>query len=125
MDDLRACDGSGRVRAGRDLRHFRRRAARAVVHHDLSSSRSSLVLYGSYAKAINSDDYPSGVDTRVFETAWSDGRRLGRCALVDVFAPSVRDDAISGVVGPLRAAVGEPGAAVAIQRLNAELDVVR
>ena len=54
---------------------------------------SSLVLYGSYAKAINADDYDSGVDAALFEFGMEMMEaEWGNCALIDVFSPSVRDD---------------------------------
>ena len=86
---------------------------------------SSLILYGSYAKALNGDDYDSGVDASVFEFGMEMMEaEWGRCALIDVFSPSVRDDeAFRSWWGRYERQSASPGAAVAIQRLNAELDV--
>ena len=86
---------------------------------------SSLVLYGSYAKAINSADYSSGVDLEVFEIGMQlMAEEWGSCALIDVFSPSVRDNAdFRAWWGRYERQSASPGAAVAIQRLNAELDV--
>lgn len=86
---------------------------------------SSLVLYGSYAKAINSDDYQSGVDADLFEVGMEMmAQEWGNCALIDVFSPSVSDDeAFREWWGRYERQSASPGAAVAIQRLNAKLDV--
>lgn len=86
---------------------------------------ASLVLYGSYAKALNADDYDCGVDADVFELGmqmmeadWGNG------ALIDVFSPSVREDEdFRQWWGRYERQSASPGAAVAIQRLNAKLDV--
>ena len=57
------------------------------------SRTSALVLYGSYAKSVNSADYSCGVDRDLFEAGMEAmARDWGQGALVDVFAPSVRDD---------------------------------
>ncbi|MEY2565978.1 MAG: hypothetical protein QOE35_507 [Actinomycetota bacterium] len=86
---------------------------------------SSLVLYGSYAKAINSDDYSSGVDAETFEVGMEMMvKDWGHGALIDVFAPSTHDDvAFRTWWGRYERQSASPGAAVAIQRLNAKLDV--
>ncbi len=86
---------------------------------------SELVLYGSYAKAINSGDYHSGVDLDLFEAGMEVmARDWGDCALIDVFSPSVRnDEAFRRWWGRYERQSASPGAAVAIQRLNAKLDV--
>ncbi len=86
---------------------------------------SALVLYGSYAKSMNSDDYSAGVDPEIFEI----GMQLmleqwGSGALIDVFSPSVREDReFLEWWGRYERQSASPGAAVAIQRLNAKLDV--
>jgi pimeloyl-ACP methyl ester carboxylesterase len=86
---------------------------------------SSLILYGSYAKAINAGDYDSGVDPDVFELGMQMMEsEWGNCALIDVFSPSVHDDeAFRSWWGRYERQSASPGAAVAIQRLNAKLDV--
>ena len=86
---------------------------------------SSVILYGSYAKTINADDYDSGVDPDVFELGMEMMEsEWGNCALIDVFSPSVHDDeAFRSWWGRYERQSASPGAAVAIQRLNAKLDV--
>ena len=86
---------------------------------------SSLVLYGSYAKAINGVDYDSGVDAAEFEFGMEMMEaEWGNCALIEVFSPSVCDDeAFRRWWGRYERQSASPGAAVAIQRLNAKLDV--
>jgi pimeloyl-ACP methyl ester carboxylesterase len=86
---------------------------------------SELVLYGSYAKAINGGNYHSGVDLDLFEVGMKVmAQEWGNCALIDVFSPSVRDDeAFRQWWGRYERQSASPGAAVAIQRLNAQLDV--
>jgi pimeloyl-ACP methyl ester carboxylesterase len=86
---------------------------------------SSLILYGSYARAINAVDYDAGVDPDVFEFGMEMMEsEWGNCALIDIFSPSVRDDeAFRSWWGRYERQSASPGAAVAIQRLNAKLDV--
>ena len=86
---------------------------------------SSVVLYGSYAKAINGVDYDSGVDAAEFEFGMEMMEaEWGNCALIEVFSPSVcDDDAFRSWWGRYERQSASPGAAVAIQRLNAKLDV--
>ena len=125
MDDLRAVmDAAGSEQAA--IFGTSEGGPLALLFTATYPSRvSSLVLYGSYAKSINSDDYHSGVDAGLFEAGmelmekdWGDG------ALVDVFAPSVNDDEdFRRWWGRYERQSASPGAAVAIQRLNAELDV--
>jgi pimeloyl-ACP methyl ester carboxylesterase len=86
---------------------------------------SSLVLYGSYAKAINSDDYDCGTDADIHELGMQlMEQEWGNCALIEVFSPSVRDDeAFRSWNARYERQSASPSAAVAIQRLNAKLDV--
>lgn len=86
---------------------------------------SSLVLYGSYAKSMNNDDYHAGVDPDMFEVGMQMMlEEWGNCALIDIFAPSMREDeAFRRWWGRYERQSASPGAAVAIQRLNAKLDV--
>src|SRR5437763_337920 len=86
---------------------------------------TSLVLYGSYAKALSTPDYPHGSDPELFEIGMQlMSERWGQCALIDVFAPSMRrDEAFREWLGRYERQSASPGAAVAIQRLNARLDV--
>jgi class 3 adenylate cyclase/pimeloyl-ACP methyl ester carboxylesterase len=86
---------------------------------------ASLVLYGSYAKALNSDDYTNGVDREIFDLGMDVmEEEWGNCALIDVFTPSMTDnEPFRRWQGRWERQSASPGAAVAIQRLNAEIDV--
>jgi pimeloyl-ACP methyl ester carboxylesterase len=125
MDDVRAVmDAAGSERAA--LFGSSEGGPMALLFAATYPDRvSSLVLYGSYAKAINSADYSSGVDRDMFELGLGlMEQEWGRCALIDVFSPSVRDDTEFRLWwGRYERQSASPGAAVAIQRLNARLDV--
>jgi len=125
MDDVRAVmDAAGSVRAA--IFGSSEGGPMALLFAATYPERvSSLILYGSYAKAINGDDYDSGVDPDVFEFGMEMmEEEWGNCALIDVFSPSVHDDeAFRRWWGRYERQSASPGAAVAIQRLNAKLDV--
>jgi pimeloyl-ACP methyl ester carboxylesterase len=125
MDDVRAVmDAAGSERAA--LFGSSEGGPMALLFAATYPDRvTSLVLYGSYAKAINSADYSSGVDLDIFELGLGlMEQEWGSCALIDVFSPSVRDDTeFRSWWGRYERQSASPGAAVAIQRLNARLDV--
>jgi pimeloyl-ACP methyl ester carboxylesterase len=125
MDDVRAVmDAAGSERAA--LFGSSEGGPMALLFAATYPDRvSSLVLYGSYAKSINTEDYSSGVDADLFEMGMTlMEQEWGNCALIDVFSPSVRaDDEFRRWWGRYERQSASPGAAVAIQRLNARLDV--
>jgi class 3 adenylate cyclase len=125
MDDLRAVmDAAGSDRAA--IFGTSEGGPLALLFAATYPSRvSSLVLYGSYAKATSSDGYDCGVDEALFEAGMEVmAKEWGNCALIDIFAPSVRDDeSFRRWWGRYERQSASPGAAVAIQRLNARLDV--
>lgn len=125
MDDVRAVmDAAGSERAA--IFGSSEGGPMALLFAATYPSRvSALVLYGSYAKAINSGDYQCGVDADLFEIGMElMAKEWGNCALIDVFSPTVRDDEdFRRWWGRYERQSASPGAAVAIQRLNARLDV--
>ncbi len=125
MDDVRAVmDAAGSERAV--LFGSSEGGPMALLFTAMYPERvSALVLYGSYAKSMNTDNYHSGVDPELFELGLPMiEAEWGNCALLDVFCPSMRDDeAFRAWHGRFERQSASPGAAVAIQRLNAKLDV--
>jgi class 3 adenylate cyclase len=85
----------------------------------------ALAIYGSYARRLWAPDHPDGMtpaDWEVFVQRRE--REWGGPAAIDVFAPSVADNpsARTAWASYLRQAAS-PGAAVAIMRMNGEIDV--
>jgi len=86
---------------------------------------TALILYGAFAKRLWSPDYPIGVPTldrqaylELIERQWSDAADLG------VVAPSLmHDPAARQWLSELRRMSASPGAALAIARMNSEIDV--
>jgi pimeloyl-ACP methyl ester carboxylesterase len=125
MDDVRAVmDAAGSKRAA--IFGSSEGGPMALLFTAMYPERvSSLVLYGSYAKSMNSEDYSSGVDSEIFEMGMQlMAAEWGNCALLDVFCPSMRDNhEFREWWARYERQSASPGAAVAIQQLNAKLDV--
>ena len=86
---------------------------------------SNLVLYGTYAKAAQSDDYPNGVPRARLE-GWLDetASAWGGPAGFRLFAPSVSDDPeMSSWWARLLRSGTSPRAATALMRMYLDIDV--
>ncbi len=84
-----------------------------------------LVLWGSYASMVRRPGYPWGMTSeQIEEAARAYGDRWGTGVALSVFVPSRRDDpATWRWWARFQRMAASPGAAVALLRMNAEIDV--
>lgn len=85
----------------------------------------ALVLYGSYPRRLWAPDYPWG-PTESERTAYIEdaARQWGGPAQLDILAPSAKDDRrLQDWFSRYLRASASPGAAVALLRMNSELDI--
>ena len=122
------------VRAVMDAAHSRRAALFGVSEGGPMSllfsatypdRTDALVLYGSYARRLNSPDHPHGMD----EATWNAflgrmEREWGGPVALDVFAPSMaQNEGFQRSYANYLRLAASPGAALAIMRMNGEIDV--
>ncbi len=124
MDDLRAVmDAAGSERAA--LIGISEGGPMSLLFTATYPGRTSaLVLYGSFAKRLWSPDYPVGVpaiDRQAYldliAQQWGDETDLSRSA------PSIADPSARRRFAMSRRLSASPGAALAIARMNSEIDV--
>ncbi len=125
MDDIRAVmDAAGMERAS--LLGFSEGGPLAMLFAATYPDRTeNLVVWGGYASMVRRPGYPWGLTAEQVEKAarrygvrWGTGDDLG------VFQPSMRDDAMARRWwGRYQRMAASPGAAVALLRMNAEMDV--
>ena len=86
---------------------------------------SALVLYGSYPRVAWAPDYPCGTTPEAFEAfAKVIEREWGSGAFLKLVAPSVAaDERFKQASARFERLAASPGAAIAIQRMNREIDV--
>ena len=125
MDDIRAVmDAAGVERAS--LLGFSEGGPLAMLFAATYPQRTeNLVVWGSYASMVRRPGYPWGLApeqleeaARMFDERWGTGADLG------YFQPSRRDDAATRRWwGRYQRMAASPGAALALMRMNAEIDV--
>ncbi len=125
MDDIRAAmDAAGLERAS--IIGFSEGGALAMLFAATYPERTTgLVLCGAYASMVKRDDYEWGLtpdelelSARAYLTRWGTGVGLG------TFAPSLRHDpAARKWFARFQRMAASPAAAVALIRMNAEIDV--
>ena len=125
MDDIRAVmDASGLERAS--LLGFSEGGPLAMLFAATYPHRTTnLVVWGSYASMVRRTGYPWGLtEDQVEETARAYGERWGTGVGLGVFVPSRREDAATRRWwARYQRMAASPGAAVALLRMNAEMDV--
>lgn len=94
----------------------------AASHPDRTSA---LALYGGMAKAVASDDYPWAPDPEVVEYSLTGVEMFwGQGVSLEVFAPSVADDARTKEAWSKFERLGaSPGAMASLMKMFAEIDV--
>jgi class 3 adenylate cyclase len=125
MDDIRAVmDAVGLERAS--LFGFSEGGSLAMLFAATYPQRTaSLVLWGSHASMVRRPGYPWGMTAeQIEEAAQAYGERWGTGAGLAAFVPSRRDDpATRRWWARFQRMSASPGAAVALLRMNAEIDV--
>jgi class 3 adenylate cyclase len=125
MDDIRAVmDAVGLERAS--LCGFSEGGSLAMLFAATYPQRTAnLVLWGSHASMIRRPDYPWGMTPeQIEEAARAYGERWGTGVGLAAFVPSRRDDpATWRWWAHFQRMAASPGAAVALLRMNAEIDV--
>jgi pimeloyl-ACP methyl ester carboxylesterase len=125
MDDIRAVmDAVGLERAA--LFGFSEGGSLAMLFAATYPQRTtSLVLWGSHASMVRRPGYPWGMTAaQVQEAAQAYGERWGSGVGLGSFAPSRREDpATRQWWGRFQRMSASPGAATALLRMNAEIDV--
>jgi len=125
MDDVRAVmDAAGSERAA--LFGVSEGGPMAAVFASTYPQRTTaLVMYGTYAKRVWSEDYP-WAPTPEERQSWYEllQRDWGRDADIDVLAPSIADDPhVRQWWGSYLRQSASPGAALALARMNTEIDI--
>jgi class 3 adenylate cyclase len=125
MDDIRAVmDAAGLERAS--LFGFSEGGSLAMLFAATYPHRTtSLVLWGSYGSMVRRPDYPWGLTPEQIEaTAEAYGERWGTGVGLSAFLPSRgRDPAARAWWARFQRLAASPGAAVALLRMNADIDV--
>ena len=125
MDDIRAVmDAAGLERAS--LFGFSEGGSLALLFAATYPQRTdSLVLWGSYGSMVPRADYPWGLTPEQVEAAAEAyGHRWGTGVGLGSFLPSRRDDAATRAWwARFQRLSASPGAAVALLRMNAQIDV--
>lgn len=123
MDDLRAVmDATGTARAA--IFGVSEGGPMSLLFAATYPERvASLILYGSFARRLWAPDYPIGVPTSERQ-AYLDfiEQRWGEEADVSIVAPGLDEEARRRFVATRRMSAS-PGAALAIVRMNSEIDV--
>ena len=125
MDDVRAVmDAAGSERAA--LFGVSEGGPMAAVFASTYPQRTSaLVMYGTYAKRVRTEDYP-WAPTPEERQRWYDllQRDWGRDADLAVLAPSIADDPqVRQWWGSYLRQSASPGAALALARMNTQIDI--
>jgi class 3 adenylate cyclase len=125
MDDIRAVmDAAGLERAS--LFGFSEGGSLAMLFAATYPHRTAnLVLWGSHASMVRRPGYPWGLSPeQVEEAARAYGERWGTGVGLSAFVPSVgQDPATRRSWARFQRMAASPGAAVALLRMNAEIDV--
>jgi class 3 adenylate cyclase len=125
MDDIRAVmDAVGLERAS--LFGFSEGGSLAMLFAATYPHRTAnLVLWGSYGSMVRRPDYPWGLTAEeIEEAARAYGERWGTGVGLSAFLPSRADDASARQWwARFQRMAASPGAAVALLRMNAEIDV--
>jgi pimeloyl-ACP methyl ester carboxylesterase len=125
MDDVRAVmDAAGSERAA--LFGVSEGGPMAAVFASTYPQRTSaLVMYGTYAKRVRTEDYP-WAPTPEERQRWYEllQRDWGRDADIDTLAPSIADDPnVRQWWGSYLRQSASPGAALALARMNTQIDI--
>ncbi len=86
---------------------------------------SALIMFGSFAKRIRSDDYPWAPTSEDREAAYAEiEREWGNLGDVRQYAPSKADDpAFAERLATYFRCAASPGAAIALLRMNTQIDI--
>jgi pimeloyl-ACP methyl ester carboxylesterase len=125
MDDIRAVmDAVGLERAS--LFGFSEGGSLAMLFAATYPHRTaSLVLWGSFGSMVRRPDYPWGLtEEQIEQAARAYGERWGTGVALSAFSPTRGDDAAARAWwARFQRLAASPGAAVALLRMNAEIDV--
>jgi class 3 adenylate cyclase len=125
MDDVRAVlDAAGSSKAA--LLGYSEGGPMSILFGATYPERTlSLVLYGSFAKRLTSPDYPWGKDPVEREEEYGFvEREWGKVAELAHYVPgAAQDEAFLHRIATYRRRSASPGAAVALMRMNSQVDV--